>query len=135
MTDETGLREQKEGLMQNKRRVGAAQEARVADWMERRGYRILVRNFRCRLGEIDLIAEKNGCLVFVEVKYRSTGHCGAPQEAVDYRKQQRISNAASYYLYISRFPPETPCRFDVAAVSDGEIDLIENAFSYCGGYG
>ncbi|MCD7980944.1 MAG: YraN family protein [Clostridiales bacterium] len=121
--------------MRNNRRVGAVQEARVADWMKRRGYRIVARNFRCRLGEIDLIAEKNGGLVFVEVKYRSTGQCGAPQEAVDRRKQQRISNAASYYLYISRIPPETSCRFDVAAVSDGGIDLIENAFPYCGNFG
>ena len=121
--------------MLNKRRIGAAQEARVADWMKRRGYWIRTRNFRCRMGEIDLIAEKDGCLVFVEVKYRSTGQCGTPQEAVDRRKQQRISNAASYYLYTCRFPPETPCRFDVAAVSEGEIDLIENAFFYCGNFG
>ncbi len=121
--------------MQNNRRTGAAQEARVADWMKRQGYRILTRNFRCRLGEIDLIAEKDGCIVFVEVKYRSTDRCGVPQEAVDFRKQRRISNAASYYLYTCHYPPDMPCRFDVAAVSGGEIRLIENAFPYSGYFG
>ncbi|MCC8029082.1 MAG: YraN family protein [Lachnospiraceae bacterium] len=120
--------------MQNKRRMGAVQETRVADWLRRRGYRILAQNYRCRFGEIDLIAAKNGYLIFIEVKYRSTDSCGAPQEAVDARKQQRISNAASCYLYMKQYPPDTPCRFDVAAVSGEEIELIRDAFPYCGNY-
>ncbi|MCD8148911.1 MAG: YraN family protein [Clostridiales bacterium] len=121
--------------MQNKRRVGSLHEARVADWLKRHGYRILARNFRCRFGEIDIIAKRDGCISFVEVKYRSSDSHGSPQEAVDFRKQQRISNAASYYLYARRYPMDTPCRFDVAAVSGEEIRLIENAFSYCGNFG
>ncbi|MCC8017964.1 MAG: YraN family protein [Lachnospiraceae bacterium] len=121
--------------MQNKREVGAACEARVADRMQRQGYQILARNFRCRLGEIDIIAKKDGCIVFVEVKYRGDMSHGAPQEAVDYRKQQRISNAASYYLYTRHCAPGTPCRFDVAAVSRDGIYMIENAFPYSGNFG
>ncbi len=120
--------------MQNTHKVGVEQEEKVAGWMRRRGYRILDRNFRCRMGEIDLIAEKDGCIVFVEVKYRQSGSCGTPEEAVDHRKQVRISNAASYYLYHHFYPSETPCRFDVAAISGEEIRMIENAFFYCGNF-
>jgi len=121
--------------MQNKRKVGSLHEAQVADWLKCHGYQILVRNFRCRFGEIDIVAKKDGCIVFVEVKYRRSRSYGAPQEAVDFRKQQRISNAASYYLYTRRCPADTPCRFDVAAVSGEEIEMIENAFPYCGNFG
>ncbi len=120
--------------MQNNRRVGAFYEERVAAWLQEKGYTILERNFRCRLGEIDLIAKKDGCIVFVEVKFRRTSSCGAPAEAVGFRKQQRISNAASYFLYTRRIPSYTPCRFDVAAVTNQDITLIENAFSYCGNF-
>ncbi|MCD8364462.1 MAG: YraN family protein [Clostridiales bacterium] len=119
----------------NKRKVGSLYEERAADWMKRRGYQVLARNFRCRFGEIDIIAKKDGCIVFVEVKYRSGSSYGVPQEAVDYRKQQRISNAASYFLYTRHCPTDTPCRFDVAAVSGEEVRWIENAFPYCGSFG
>ncbi len=121
--------------MQNNRRIGTEHEEQTAEWLRQRGYNILERNFRCRMGEIDLIAERDGCIVFVEVKYRRSGNCGAPEEAVDYRKQVRVSNAASYYLYKHFFPTDTPCRFDVAAVEGDEIRMIENAFSYCGNFG
>ncbi len=120
--------------MQNNREVGARYEERVADYLKKRGYRILERNFRCHLGEIDLIAKLGRTVVFVEVKYRRTEACGEPAEAVDLRKQTRVSNAASYYLYTNRFPSDTPCRFDVAAICGTEIRLIENAFPYCGKY-
>lgn len=121
--------------MQNKRRLGAVYESRAADYLKQRGYQILERNFRCHFGEIDVIAKKDGYLVFIEVKFRSTGTYGAPQEAVDYRKQKRISNAASFYLYKHHYPADAPVRFDVAAVSAGSIVLIEDAFPYCGSFG
>ncbi len=121
--------------MQNNRQVGTDHEELAAEWMRKRGYRILEKNFRCRLGEIDLIAKRNGCIVFVEVKYRRSEGCGTPEEAVDYRKQVRVSNAASYYLYCRHYPVGTPCRFDVAAISGEEIRLIENAFPYRGNFG
>ncbi len=121
--------------MQNNRQIGTEHEGQVAEWLRGQGYRILEKNFRCRLGEIDLIAERDGCIVFVEVKYRRTGSCGFPEEAVDYRKQVRVSNAASYYLYRHFYPSDTSCRFDVVAVSGKEIRMIENAFPYCGNFG
>ncbi len=121
--------------MQNKRSIGTVYERRVSAYLEQKGYRILERNFRCRFGEIDVITKKDGYIIFVEVKYRSSGRFGTPMEAVDFRKQQRISNTASYYLYSRHWPSDTPCRFDVAAVSEQSIELIENAFPYCGKFG
>ena len=119
----------------NKKQIGDKYEKLVADYLAKNGYVIKARNFRCRLGEIDIIAGKDSYLVFLEVKYRGTAGFGSPKEAVDYRKQKRISNAASFYLYKYHYPPDTPVRFDVAAVSAQSIEIVENAFPYCGRYG
>lgn len=70
----------------------------------------------------------------MEVKYRGSAKYGIPAEAVDRRKQERISNAASWYLYSHHYPVDQPCRFDVAQVSAGGIELLENAFLYAGRY-
>ncbi len=121
--------------MQNNRTVGTANEQKAAQWLTCHGYRILARNFRCRLGEIDIIAQKDRVISFVEVKYRKSDSCGIPAEAVDYRKQERISNVASYFLYTRHYPSDMPCRFDVAAVTPEGIQYIENAFPYCGRFG
>lgn len=121
-------------LQENRRRIGSKYEQIAADKLEEAGYRIRERNFRCTFGEVDLIAEKDGYLVFVEVKYRSTVQYGVPQEAVDFRKQRRISDVASFYLYRNRLPGGQPVRFDVAAVSEQGVEIIENAFPYGGRY-
>ena len=121
--------------MQNKRRLGAVYENRVAEYLKSKGYAILEKNFSCHFGEIDLIAEKDGYIVFVEVKYRSSDSFGMPMAAVDYRKQRKISNTASYYLHRHHYSLDTPCRFDVAAVSKQSIQMIENAFPYVGNFG
>ena len=78
--------------------------------------------------------KKDGYLIFVEVKYRSNEQYGAPREAVDWRKRQRISNAAVFYLKRYGYSMEHPCRFDVAEVSQDSIYLMENAFDYCGSF-
>lgn len=122
-------------MQENKRRVGDKYERLAAEHLQRAGYRIRERNFRCKFGEVDLIAEKDGYLVFVEVKYRSTARYGMPSEAVDARKQRRICNVASFYLYKNHLPADTPVRFDVAAVSEQSMEMIENAFPYCGRFG
>ncbi|MEI3280099.1 MAG: YraN family protein [Eubacterium ramulus] len=114
----------------NTHELGTTQEQRVADWMQQRGFYIVEKNFRCKFGEIDLIAKKDGYLIFVEVKYRSNEQYGAPREAVDWRKRQRISNAAVFYLKRYGYSMEHPCRFDVAEVSQDSIYLMENAFDY-----
>lgn len=118
----------------NKRQIGADKEAFVCEWLERHGYRIVERNFRCRNGEIDIVAREGGYLVFIEVKYRSHGTNGLPEEAVDARKQRVISRVALYYLCRYGYGESTPVRFDVVAVSgdtNDSVTLYQNAFEFC----
>lgn len=112
----------------NRRRIGTEQETKVQEFLQIQGYEILARNFYSKHGEIDLIAKKDGYLVFIEVKYRADGRFGAPEAAVDFRKQKKIIAVAQYYLYKNRIPFDTPCRFDVAGVTGDEIRITENAF-------
>lgn len=116
--------------MENRRRTGAEYEQKALKYLEGQGYRILQRNYRCRLGEIDLIAWDRGTLVFVEVKYRRSEAFGSPEEAVDARKQYRICRVADYYRMTHKVSEECPCRFDVAAIEGKEIRLLRNAFPY-----
>lgn len=116
--------------MKNSRAVGADYEKKAAQYLESLGYRIIARNFSCRQGEIDLIAEDGKYLVFIEVKYRKNQKAGMPQEAVGLRKQRAICRAASFYCLRHGISQEHPCRFDVAAFVDGEWSLIRNAFDY-----
>ena len=118
--------------MQNNRRVGGAHETLATLELERLGYKILENNFRCRIGEIDIIALHKGYLVFIEVKYRSNAKKGSPIEAVDFRKQMRISKVARYYMYEKRLADSTPVRFDVIGILKTDITYIENAFTYIG---
>jgi len=126
MKEKTGMGNN--GYVRNRRRVGTEQETRVQEYMKKQGYEILARNFYTKHGEIDLIAKKDGYLVFVEVKYRSDERFGTPEEAVDVRKQKKIIAAAQYYLYKNKISFDTPCRFDVAGVIGEEIRITENAF-------
>ena len=112
----------------NKRKTGAVYEEKAAAYLKEKGYRILEKNYRCPLGEIDLIAKDGRTLVFVEVKYRKNARNGYPEEAVDTRKQKKICETAAYYVYKNRIPEYTPMRFDVVAVLDGEFKLIKDAF-------
>lgn len=115
--------------MQNNRKVGDAQETRAVFELEKLGYKILQRNFRCRIGEIDLIALHKGYLVFVEVKYRKSTKSGYAAEAVTWKKQQVISRVADYYIrtHCRKIPS---CRFDVVALDGEGITVYENAFEY-----
>lgn len=93
---------------------------------------ILERNFRCRLGEIDLVAEEDGTLVFVEVKYRRTARYGTAAEAVTSEKQRTICKVADYYRMLRQVPESRCCRFDVAAVQGGVVKVYRDAFPYQG---
>ena len=110
-------------------------EALVAEYLRKKHYDIRDQGFRCRFGEIDLVAEKRGVLCFVEVKLRSRTDYGLPREFVTPEKQKRLRITAEYYL--SRFELDCPCRFDVAEVytTDGQyqekyalINYIEDSF-------
>lgn len=116
----------------NKRAVGTAYEKQAGKYLEQRGYRIMEYNFRCRSGEIDIIAKDGEYLVFVEVKYRRDTRSGSPLEAVDYKKQRIIGRTASYYCHTHGYGETTPCRFDVVAILGEEIQVIANAFEYAG---
>ena len=113
----------------NKRQTGSRYEETAAAFLTSKGYRVLERNFRCRQGEIDLIARDGNDLVFVEVKFRRGKGQGLPEEAVDFRKQEKIRQAARYYLYRNGYEEDTACRFDVVGILNGQIRLIRNAFS------
>lgn len=116
----------------NRRSVGAEQESRAAGYLETLGYQILERNFRCRFGEIDLIAKQNRTYVFIEVKYRTDLSAGDPASAVDGRKQRKISKTADYYRMLHQIPGNCPCRFDVVAETPGKIYVYTDAFPYQG---
>ena len=115
------------------RNLGAWGEERAARYLRLRAYRILDRNYRTRLGEIDLIARRGGFLVFVEVKLRKNDRFGEAREFVNRAKQERILSAAQRWLQEN--PSELQPRFDVIEIyaPDGpegrvKINHIENAF-------
>ena len=108
-------------------------EAEVARYLRKRGYALLASQWRCRFGEIDLIAkDRRGTLLFVEVKLRGEGAVGLPREFVDERKRRRLRTAAELYLYV--YGIEAPVRFDVAEVytdaagKPQRIEYLEDAF-------
>ena len=94
-------------------------------------YQILERNYRCPLGEMDIIAREKGSLVFVEVKTRATKDFGGPAAAVHEKKQRQLSRVALLYLNHKKIR-DIPARFDVVAVdlscSKPRIEVIQNAF-------
>ena len=120
----------------NTKILGDAGEFYAAEVLKNEGYTILAKNFRAgRAAEVDIIAEYNGVIVFVEVKTRSNDKCGTPAEAVDLRKQKKIITAAMKYLQNNNLF-DRACRFDVIEVFANEnknfkgwsINHIENAF-------
>lgn len=120
--------------MSTTREAGDRGEAMAAEYLRENGYEILASQFRCRFGEIDLIAEKDGVLLFVEVKLRTNLQYGVPREYVTVKKQEKLRAAA--LLYLSGRELDVPARFDVAEVytdvhrSAGKtrIRYIANAF-------
>ncbi len=116
------------------RALGQWGEDRTAEWLQARGWRIVTRNFRCRMGEIDIIAENGRYLAFVEVKLRKDGSYGAACEAVTLSKRRKLRVTAEYYLM--GHPTQLQPRFDVAEVyapqgvrtEQPDIYYIENAF-------
>src|SRR5437764_10597008 len=108
----TDIQKRPRGARQGLGRTG---ERLAAEELVRRGYRILEKNFRCSYGEIDLVAEDEQDLIFVEVKTRRGNVYGLPEEAVTYRKRQKIVQVASCYLDLHACS-ERSWRIDVVAV-------------------
>lgn len=111
----------------NKRQVGSYYEDLAKNYLIDKGYKILEMNFRCRTGEIDIIAQDGAYTVFVEIKYRSSNRCGLPRESVTYYKRHKIISVAKYYLMCKK-QREMPCRFDVIEIYKKQINHIQNAF-------
>src|SRR5262245_58211166 len=111
--------------------VGKAGEEAAVQYLRQHGYRILERNYRCRFGEIDLIARDGSMLAFVEVKTRRSQKYGSPAAAVTFQKQRHLIKASQTYLMQKKKTHEL-CRFDVVTVEmeaqQPHIELIKDAF-------
>lgn len=108
---------------------GEQAEKLAADFLQRNGLRLVESNFRCRMGEIDLILKDGGTLVFAEVRLRSNTSFGGAAASITSTKQARITRAAQFYLQQSRI--DAPCRFDAVLLDSldaGRIEWIKNAF-------
>jgi len=116
-----------------RRALGKHGEETGAAWLGARGMRIVERNYRCRLGEIDLVGEIDETLVFVEIRSRSSDNWGTPAESVNYRKQRKLRQLAAWYLGQSG-REGSACRFDVLSLlfdegwENAKIEWIRDAF-------
>lgn len=113
--------------------TGKEGEKIAAAFLKKNGYRISEINFRCILGEIDIVARDKDGIVFIEVKTRKSGELGYPEQAVGIRKQKKMSQLALWYLQKKNIT-DAGARFDVVAItilpSGNEIRLIKNAFDF-----
>ena len=114
-------------MTDRRRALGARGEDAVASWYVDKGYEIVVRNWRCREGELDLIVRDGRAFVFCEVKTRTTDAFGAPVEAVNRAKQERLRRLAAKWLTEAPVHPRE-IRFDVASVMGGTVEVLEGAF-------
>lgn len=115
----------------NKRQVGTEKENLAAEYLRKKGYFIIEKNYRVRQGEIDLIVRDGACIVFVEVKYRADSRSGDALEAVTGAKIRQISKTALFYLTQKKISIDnTPIRFDVIGINGDIITHIENAFDF-----
>lgn len=113
----------------NTRAEGIQGEQIAKEYLESKGYRIVEINYLTKVGEIDIIAAKNGVAVFCEVKRRSTSKYGSGLESVTPDKIRKIIKTAELFL-LKKNASNVPCRFDVILVNDSEvIEHIPNAFT------
>lgn len=106
---------------------GRAAEDRAAEYLSQKGCVVLARNFRCKYGEIDIIASKAEVLHFIEVKLIEGAGRESLAVSVNRQKQKRIAESAQFFLQLHREYSNCPAQFDVIAVSD-TVDWIEHAF-------
>ena len=114
----------------NKRRLGTFYEDAACEYFKKQGVRILQRNFRCKIGEIDIIGMIDDCVIFFEVKYRKNETYGQALTAVNDKKQIKICRCATVYCMLH--PYITQIRYDVIGITDTKIDWICNAFPHRG---
>ena len=107
--------------------IGARAEDGAAAALHGAGYRIVERNYRCKAGELDIIAREGDVLAFVEVRSRVDGDHGHAAEMVSFAKRRQVARIAAYYLAVKR-PEIERVRFDVVAITGGEIEIIKDAW-------
>jgi putative endonuclease len=114
-----------------RRHTGESGESIAVKFLKKNGYKIIEQNYRCKLGEIDIIARDSRVLAFIEVKARRTEEFGGPKRAVTFRKQRKISMVALNYLKETEQMGKK-ARFDVVAIrllpGDPDVEIIKNAF-------
>ena len=116
--------------------IGKATESAAENYLLQKGLVFLHRNFRCRMGEIDLVMRDRDCLVFIEVRFRRPGQHGSGAESITSAKRQKLIRSATFYLRTCRISSHQVCRFDVISITqaqpasnpDYEIEWIRNAF-------
>jgi putative endonuclease len=116
----------------DRQQIGRDAEQRAADFLQARGLEILLRNYRCRSGELDIVARGAQLLVIAEVRCRARSDYGGAAASVDCWKQRRIVRAARHLLMRQRALAQLPARFDVLVVPPrdaGEIEWLQAAFA------
>ena len=107
----------------NKTQIGNLLETFASEKLATEGLKIILRNYSCKMGEVDLIAKDRDSLVFVEVRYRKSDSYGGSIASVTKKKQKRIILAANHYLQKHNLINKLACRFDVFAIS-GHLDKL-----------
>lgn len=113
--------------MAGKRETGIEGEKMAAKALKKKGYKIIEKNYRSKFGEIDIVAEEKGCLVFVEVKRRSSTAFGGSFGAIDEKKKMHLIRSAQCYLK-SHNCLDRRARFDVVGIDGDELKIIRHAF-------
>lgn len=116
--------------MVNKRVIGDDIELECVRYLMEHGVKRIEKNYRCRLGEIDIIGYDEEYLVFFEVKYRKSTTSGWAESAVGYSKQLQICKVSDFYRLNRHISEDTPMRYDVLAVNDKDVMWYKNAFDY-----
>ncbi len=107
---------------------GSEGEDRAAAHLEQAGLQLLARNWRCRAGELDLVArDRDGTIVFVEVRRRASSAFGGAAASITPAKQMRLARTAELYRLVMRCA-DRPCRFDVVLIEAGRLEWIRDAF-------
>lgn len=115
-----------------RRDLGDFGESAARSHLIRAGYAVLTSNWRCRIGEIDLVAQQGGQIVFVEVRTRRVGGPVPPEESLSPAKLRRMANLADAYMVEANLPAHTPCRIDVIAIDvdrTGRIARLEHVLN------
>ena len=112
----------------NTRAVGSFYEEMACEYLKNQGMHILARNFKVRLGEIDIIAKDADELVFIEVKYRKDKSCGGAEYAISKTKQEKIRKTAACFMTKNGYSMNTFCRFDAVLIDGEEINHIRKAW-------